>query len=99
MHPHIYFLRGQWTCAAQSSGWQVWPYGKGDTPLAAYRDWLSMTRQITVTIRCSRAWWLRPCFMALKAWVLITRRMPSDALIDRVARRAVRTELVETRTD
>lgn len=41
MRPLIYFKNGRWTCAAQSGGWQVWPYGKGDTPLAAYCDWLA----------------------------------------------------------
>lgn len=55
-----------------------------------------MPRQCAFTVRCSTAWWLRPCFVALKAWVLITRRMPSDELLERIVHRAVRTELVKT---
>lgn len=58
-----------------------------------------MARQCTFTVRCSLAWWLRPCIVALKAWTLLTRRVPSDAFIERLARRAVRTELIEKRAD
>ncbi|MFP3185074.1 MAG: hypothetical protein RXR52_33680 [Paraburkholderia sp.] len=42
MRPHIYFLRGQWTCAATSGGWAIWPLGRGDTPRAAFCDWVRL---------------------------------------------------------
>lgn len=37
--PHIYLLRGKWTCARLSDLWCIWPYGKGSTPRAAYLQW------------------------------------------------------------
>ena len=37
--PHIYLLRGQWTCARLSGSWCIYPYGKGSTPRAAYLHW------------------------------------------------------------
>jgi hypothetical protein len=37
--PHIYLLRGKWTCARLSDLWCIWPYGKGSTPRAAYLHW------------------------------------------------------------
>ncbi|WKZ84183.1 hypothetical protein N5B55_10335 [Ralstonia pickettii] len=41
MRPHIYLLRGgRWACAMLSSGWAIWPIGKGDTPRAAFCDWV-----------------------------------------------------------
>jgi hypothetical protein len=54
-----------------------------------------MASQYTITIRCTVAWWFLPYAALLKAFVIVTRRMPSDAHIERIARRAVRTELVE----
>lgn len=42
LRPHIYLIHGRWTCASLSGGWAVFPYGKGDTPLDAYCDWLQL---------------------------------------------------------
>lgn len=53
-----------------------------------------MERQ-TITVRCSIVWWLRPYIALLKVWVIVTRRSPSEAHIERVARLAVRTMLIE----
>lgn len=53
-----------------------------------------MTGTYTITVHCRAAWWLRPALAMLMAWVLLTRRMPSEALIERMARRAVRTSIV-----
>jgi hypothetical protein len=39
MKPHIYLLRGEWTCARKSGQWHIWPYGKGSTPNLAYLHW------------------------------------------------------------
>lgn len=38
--PHIYVRNGKWKCARRSGVWLVWPYGQGDSPLAAYCDFL-----------------------------------------------------------
>lgn len=51
--------------------------------------------QSTLTVRCSIAWWLRPYIALLKAWVIITGRVPTEAHIERVVRRAVRTRLID----
>lgn len=49
-----------------------------------------MAQVCTITVRCSIAWWLRPYLAMLKVFVFVTRRMPSDAHIAAIARRAVR---------
>jgi hypothetical protein len=54
-----------------------------------------MAAQYTITVRCTVAWWFRPYAVLLMAFATITRRMPSDAHIERVVQRAVRTELIE----
>ncbi|CAG4887894.1 hypothetical protein [Paraburkholderia saeva] len=54
-----------------------------------------MPRQCTFVVRCTMAWWFRPAVSLLKAYVLVTRRMPTDEYLERLARRSVRTELVE----
>ncbi|HIE4429996.1 TPA: hypothetical protein ACXM9H_000967 [Burkholderia multivorans] len=51
--------------------------------------------QTTLTVRCSIAWWLRPYIALLKAWVIVTGRVPTEAHIERVVRRAVRTQLID----
>ncbi|WP_186216280.1 hypothetical protein [Burkholderia gladioli] len=56
-----------------------------------------MADHYTITIIGRRAWWVRPALAVLKAWVLLTRRMPSDALIRWIGRRAVRTSIVTKR--
>ncbi|VWB88591.1 hypothetical protein BLA13014_04101 [Burkholderia aenigmatica] len=56
-----------------------------------------MAEQITITIRCRVAWWFRPALAALKAWAWLTGRVPSDAAIERIARRVVRTSIVTER--
>ncbi|WP_156789009.1 hypothetical protein [Burkholderia latens] len=56
-----------------------------------------MARQCTITVRCSIAWWLRPYIALLKVWVIVARRLPSDAHIERVARCAVRAKIEEAR--
>lgn len=38
--PHVYFKNGAWKCARKSGVWLVWPYGRGNTPLSAYCDFL-----------------------------------------------------------
>lgn len=43
--PHIYLLRGEWTCARRSHGWNVWPYGKGATQVDAYNDWKRLSEE------------------------------------------------------
>lgn len=55
-----------------------------------------MARQCTFTFRCTIAWWFKPYVALLKAFVIITRRVPSRAHIERMARRAVRTKMVKT---
>jgi hypothetical protein len=98
MRPHIYLLRGQWTCAHRSGGWTVWPYGKGDTPLAAYEDWKSRAPPVgTINVRIGVriAWWFLPYAALLKALAIVTRRIPGDAHIERMAYRAVRTKLFD----
>jgi hypothetical protein len=41
------------------------------------------------------AWWFRPTVALLRVWVLVSRRMPAEEQLERIVRRAVRTQLVE----
>lgn len=54
-----------------------------------------MPRQCTFTVRCTMAWWFKHAVTLLKAYVFVTRRMPTDEQLERIVRRAVRTQLVE----
>lgn len=96
MRPHIYLLRGQWTCARRSGGWTVWPYGKGNTPLAAYLDWKSRAPRLdTITVRVGVrvAWWVAPYTRLLILAVRITRRAPE---MERFERRIMKGIKVKT---
>lgn len=56
-----------------------------------------MADTYTIIVIGRRAWWLRAALAALKVWALFTRRMPSDALIQLIARRGIRTSVVMKR--
>ncbi|WP_186043020.1 hypothetical protein [Burkholderia gladioli] len=56
-----------------------------------------MADTYTIIVIGHRAWWLRAALAALKVWVLVTRRMPSDTLIQRIARRGIRASIVMKR--
>ena len=58
---------------------------------------MANTNTYTIIVIGRRAWWLRPALAALKVWALVTRRMPSDAMIRWIGRRAVRTSIVTKR--
>ncbi|WP_293048510.1 hypothetical protein [Pandoraea sp.] len=50
-----------------------------------------MPEKRTFTVRCRVAWWFAPYLAVLKAWVALTRRMPSDRHLEWVVERAVHT--------
>lgn len=56
-----------------------------------------ITQQITITIRCRLAWWLRPTIWALRGWVILTGHLPSDAFIERLAMRAAKTDVIDAK--
>ncbi|WP_158664378.1 hypothetical protein [Cupriavidus metallidurans] len=58
-----------------------------------------MERTYRISIRCSLAWWVRPYVAVLKALVFVTGRMPSDAHLEKVVHRAVRTKVITAPAD
>ncbi|WP_186260379.1 hypothetical protein [Burkholderia gladioli] len=58
---------------------------------------MANTNTYTIIVIGRRAWWLRSALAALKVWALVTRRMPSDALIQRIARRGIHTSIAMKR--
>lgn len=54
-----------------------------------------MTQRFTITIRCKFAWWFWPYFAVMRVWVLTTGRMPSEAHLNAIGRRVIKTSVVE----
>jgi hypothetical protein len=54
-----------------------------------------MAQCFTITVRVRFAWWFWPYFAVMRAWVLATGRMPSEAHLNAVGRRAIKTSVVE----
>ncbi|WKZ84184.1 hypothetical protein N5B55_10340 [Ralstonia pickettii] len=58
-----------------------------------------MPRVDTITVQCSFAWWWRPYVLLLMAFAMLTQRLPSDAHVQRMVQRAMRTKIIKAPTE
>ncbi|MBB0026809.1 hypothetical protein [Ralstonia pickettii] len=58
-----------------------------------------MPRVDTITVQCSFAWWWKPYVLLLMVFAMVMQRLPSDAHVQRMVHRALRTKIIKKPAD